>query len=377
MKKLVLIGGGHAHAEVLRRYALAPAVNAAVTLVSPHRLTAYSGMLPGLIAGHYSHAQCHLDLAPLADRARIDFVIEHAVAIDPVRRVVTSESGRSFDYDFASVDIGSTPVVPDVPGLREFALLAKPVEILLAGFERIVELAREGGLDKLTVVGGGAGGVELLLAMRRRLESELPRERFEACGFSIVTDAARLLASHPEALSVAIERLFAARGISILRGAAVVAIERDAVRLANGAVLKSDVTIWAAGAQPARWLAASGLPTDARGFLAIDERLRSTGDKRIFAAGDCATSATHPRPKSGVEAVRQGPVLFANLQLALAGEVPQPWVPPEEALALISLGGREAFAVRGARVQTWPRWLIWRWKDAIDRRWMRRYRLKR
>ncbi|MFN0162610.1 MAG: FAD-dependent oxidoreductase [Burkholderiales bacterium] len=374
MKKLVLIGNGLAHAQVLRGYALAPPVNAAVTLVGSTQPVVHTDMLPGLLAGHYTHAQCHIELRRLADRARIEVSEDDAVALDTVRRRVVTRSGRELEYDFVSLDVEPAMPTSEVPGLREFGLVARPSEILLQGWERIIELAREGKLAKLTMVGGEAAAVELLLAMEFRLRRELTREQFAACGFSIVTEAARLMASYPEALATAVERICAERGISILRGAPAIALEQDCVRLGNGARLKTDVTVWATGARAPRWLTASGLAVDARGLLTTDERLRSTADKRIFAAGDCASCVVHPHLRSSGEALQQGRALFAALLRALAGEVPEAWTPPATPTILLGLGGREAIAARGEQAHLGLRWLQWLWRDRIDRRALRPYR---
>lgn len=370
----MLIGSGLAHAEVLRGYALAPPVNAAVTWVEPTSSVVHTDMLPGLIAGHYAHTQCHVDLKRLAGRARIEVCEDRVAAIDTARRRVITRGGREFEYDFVSLDVAAGMPVAEVPGLREFGLLARPAELLMQGWERIIELAREGALAKLTMVGGETAAVEMLLAMQFRLRRELPRERFDACGFSIVTEAARLLASQPETLSIAVERVCAERGVSILRGAPAIALERDSVILGNGARLRSDVTVWASGARPPSWPAASGLATDAQGLLCTDERMRSTADKRIFASGETASSAAQPSPRSGGEALRQGTALFAALTRALAGEVPDAWTPDPSPTTYVGLGGREAFALRGGQVRLAPRWLLWRFKDWTDRRPLRLYR---
>ena len=385
MKKLLLIGAGHAHAEVLRQFGEHPAANAAITLVSLQRQFPYAGMFPGLVAGHYTHAQCHIDLVPVAARAGIEFVVGRINAIDADKRIASTAGGRDFEFDFASIDVGSMPLVPDIPGLRQFALLARPAGLFLEGWERVIDIARDGGISKFTVVGGDVAAVELMLAMVHRLARELPPERFDACGFSIVTGGARLIDSQPEGLGRAVEEQCAARGVSILRGAAVVAVERDAVRLSNGARLASDITVWAAGARPGPWLKASGLPCDENGFLKVDESLRSTGSRRIYAAGSCTVPATraglertepaHADAIDARRALQQGPVLAANLRQALAGEPPQHWLPTPGQLAMISLGQRKALALRAGNLITGPRWAFWRWKDWTDRRWMRRYRV--
>jgi selenide, water dikinase len=377
LKQLLLIGGGHAHVEVLRQLALRPQHTAQVTLVSPDAHTPYSGMLPGLVAGHYTHDETHVALLPLAQAAGARFVPARVTALNAAARQVTLSDGSSVSYDIAAIDIGSTPFVPEVPGLRETALLAKPVDVFLEGWAQIRKLFAQGALRRLAVVGGGAGGVELMLAMHHALKTALPPDKMRSCGFSIITDTARLLPAHPPRAAAAITRLFAERGISVFAGARVTALAREGdatlVTMANGATLATDVVVWVTGARPAPWLATSGLAVDAQGFLSIGEDLRITNDAHVFASGDCATSNTDPRPKSGVYAVRQGPVLARNLVAALAGLPLEAHKPQATALALVSTGNQGAIAVRGQWTMPFMQTLQWRWKDKIDRAWMAKY----
>lgn len=376
MKKLLLIGAGHAHVEVLRQFSEHPAANAAITMVSPQRLMTYAGMLPGLVAGHYSGSQCQVDLASLAKKAGIDLVTDRIVNLHLDGRMAMSASERLLEFDLVSLDIGATSIAPEVPGLRQFALLGKPFEVFLEGWERVCELAGSGALARLTLVGGDPASVELMLAMQHRLKRELSSAAFAAFGFSIVTAAARLVETLPERIGVALESLCTARGISLLRGAAVIAVERDALLLSNGARLASDITVWASGAYPARWLAATGLACDPHGFMQVDASLCSVSHKRVYGAGDCTTSSAHSRPRLGVGALPQGPHLAANLRQALAGRPSLPWTAPVEGWAMISLGSRQAFAPHGESMRNTPPWLNWRLKDWSDRRWVRRFRVR-
>ena len=375
MKKLLLIGAGHAHVEVLRQFSLQPAANAAITMVNPQRRMTYAGMLPGLVAGHYAAGQCQVDLGPLARKAGIELMADRVVTLDAEGRVATTASGGQLEFDFASIDIGVTPFAPEVPGLRRFALLAKPVEVFLEGWERVRELAREGGLTRLTVIGGSAVAVELMLAMQHRLRRELPPPVFGDFGFSIVTEGPRLLDELPEQLGLAVEALCVGRGISLMRGATVRLIERDSLLLSNGAQLASDITVWASGAYPARWLAAAGLACDMGGFMQTDASLRSLSHKRIYGAGDCSMPAQQLRPPIGSCGLPQGPALAANLRQALASQPSLPWAPPQDERAMLSLGARQAFGVRGAVMLRTPHWFNWRWKDWTDRRWVGRFRV--
>jgi selenide,water dikinase len=233
VKKLVLIGCGEAHAEVLRQMAASPAANADVTLVSPSSSVLQSACVPGLVAGHFNEADCRNDLTPLLRAAGVRHVADRVAGLDMETRIAVTAGGDEFEFDFASVDVGATSLNPDVPGLGKFALLAQPVDVFLQGWERVRELAQEGALSRLTVVGGGVEAVELLLAMHFNLRRSLSPDAFAACGFSIVTEGERLIETLPESLGRAAEAACLARGISLLRGAGVVEVERDAALVAR------------------------------------------------------------------------------------------------------------------------------------------------
>jgi selenide, water dikinase len=363
-RRLLLIGGGHSHIEVLRRFARKPEPRIAVTLVSPDPLTAYSGMLPGMVAGHYTAGEAHIALGPLARWAQADFLADRVRALDPVARTATLSSGATLAYDFASIDIGSTPRL-EAPGAREHALAVKPVGLFLAAWERILADAQIGRIAALVVVGGGTGGVELLLAMQYRLRRLLgPR----APAFALVTDRLAL----PPAAQAQLVGLLQQRGVALHVGSAVAQMVKGAIALQTGEVIRAEHAIWTTGAAAAPWLAASGLACDERGFVRVGAHLQSLSHPSIFAAGDCASQEGHPRPRAGVFAVRQGPVLAANLRRGALGAPLADYVPQRHALALISTGGKYAIAVRGT-VAVAGRW-VWHWKDRIDRRFVARYR---
>jgi selenide,water dikinase len=369
VKRLVLCGGGHSHLEVLRRFGRDPAKDVELVLVSPHRRTPYSGMLPGLVAGHYTFEASHVELEPLAHFARARVLPTLVTTLDPAARTLGLADGTRLEFDLASLDIGSTPATAGIPGAAEHALAVKPVERFLRAWSDAVERSGAGALRRGVVVGGGAAGIELVLAMQHRIGQATGRRG--AVEWQLVTDVDVLLPSHCPRARAIFERVLGERGIAVHRARPVARVEPGGVRAADGSAVAGDLIVWATGAGASPWLAASGLAVDDRGFVAVDETLRSVSHPHVFAAGDCASVIGHPRPKSGVYAVRQGPPLAANLRWALAGGPLERYRPQVEALALISTGDRYAVATRGA----WAlegRW-VWWWKDWIDRRFMTRY----
>jgi selenide, water dikinase len=365
-RDLVLLGGGHAHVHVLKRFGMRPVPGIRVSLVTRDLETPYSGMLPGYVAGLYRFEECHIDLVRLARFAGARLIRDEAAGIDRARRQVLCRGHPPIRYDLLSLDIGATPRLDEVPGAAEHTVPVKPIDRFARRWEALLERARGGGRVRLAIVGGGAGGVELALAAERRLTALLG----EAPAVTLVTREG-LLPSHNSRVRRLVARLFAARGIRSITDDPVVRVEPGRLLLAAGGAVEFDEALWVTEAAGAPFLAETGLPLDPHGFVVIDERLRSPADPAVFAAGDVATMPSHPRDKAGVYAVRAGPPLADNLRRALSGREPRRAVPQRRALALIGTGDGQAIASRGPFAAQGRS--LWRLKDRIDRRWMRRY----
>jgi selenide,water dikinase len=366
-QRILLVGGGHSHVEVLRRFALQRDPSVALTLVSPDAATPYSGMLPGLVAGHYTEDEAHIALAPLAAWAGARLAIDRVVALDLDRKTAILASGTREAFDLLSIDIGSTPD-SSVAGAGAVAIPVKPVAGFLAAWACMQTEAAEGTVRTIAVVGAGAGGVEVLLAMQHRLSAALGAS---APRFALITDQPTVLSQHSPIVRARFGRILVERGVVLHLQSGAVAVEPGTVVVTQGRRIAVDRIVWATAASAQPWLADSGLACDDRGFVLVDVHLRSPSHPFVFAAGDCASQLGHPRPKSGVFAVRQGPSLAANLRRAADGSPLRRYIPQRVALALISTGGRHAIASRGPFVVEGD-W-VWRWKDRIDRRFMAKY----
>ena len=358
-RDLVLIGGGHAHALVLRRWGMDPLPGARLTLVDPNPTAPYTGMLPGHVAGHYARAGLDIDLVRLARFAGARLVRARAAGLDRQARRVIVGGRPALPYDVVSIDVGITSAMPDLPGFAAHAVPAKP---LGAFADRWRDFLAAGG-GNACVIGGGVAGVELALAMDHALAGR---------GRVTVIDAGDALRGVSPAAARALRARMRAAGIALIERAAVAEVTAEGLRLADGRTVRAALTVGAAGARPWPWLAALGLP-HADGYLDVGASLASTGDGRVFGAGDCVRLTHAPRDKAGVFAVRAAPVLAANLRAALEGSgARRRYGPQRDYLKLISLGTREAIADRSGRVLTSAPGLIWRWKDRIDRRFMDR-----
>lgn len=374
VKDLVLLGGGHAHAGVIRRFGMRPMPGVRLTLICRDTHTPYSGMLPGQVCGFYDYDDAHIDLDRLTRFAGARFYRDEAVGLDPEARLVYCRGRPPVRYDVLSLNIGSAPSTSGVPGAAAHAVPVKPIGGFIGHWERLKERALDADrpLD-IAVVGAGAGGVEILLAVQARLEALPPRSGRAAVPprFRLITASERILPEHNAHARGKFERILGARGVQVHTGRAVSSVMPGSVELAGGERLAADEVLWVTSAGAAAWLAGTGLALDDRGFVAVDATLRSVSHPEVFAAGDIAAVLEHPRPKSGVFAVRQAAPLDRNLRRALRGRAPVPFRPQRDFLTIITTGERHAVASRGswAVEGAW----VWRWKDWIDRRFMRKF----
>ena len=364
MKQVLLLGGGHAHLGVLSAWARQPLAGAQVTMLTPYRELTYSGMVPGLVAGHYSPEQCRIDLAPLAAAAGVQMLAGQATALHVAERRVQLADGRSLGYDLLSLDTGSVQNRGSLPGAREHGLFVRPIEPFVELQARLAEMAGPRPLN-VVVLGGGAAGFELALAWQHRLP---------ACRVALLSGDGPPLAGYPPAVVQAGLRALARRRITVFRERAA-ELQAGTVVLASGARVACDAAVVATGTEPAPWLAASGLALCPRGFVLTAPTLQSTSHPEVLAAGDVATRADHPHAKSGVYAVRAGPPLALNLQRLVAGAAPLPYQPRARTLNLLSCGERSAITVWGGfslGEAPFGR-LAWWWKDRIDRGFIARF----
>lgn len=367
---VVLIGGGHAHVEVLRSLAMKPVEKLRLTVVARDTVTPYSGMLPGYLAGIYRHAEAHIDLRPLCARSGARLIHASATGLDVDQRKVLFEGRPPLHFDLASLDIGSTPAASGIKGAGEHAIPVKPVDGFL-GRWRAVEDALQGRKEAfhLTVVGGGAGGLEVCLGLRHRLLTQFGNDL--ALDVTLVSDGATLLPRHGAGVRRRMEKALADAGVRVHKNKRVDAIEADQVQCSDGTAVASDATVLVTGAAPASWLGSTGLMLDADGFIAVDAMLRSTSHPFVWAAGDIAAYTPRPLIKNGVYAVRQGPLLGSNLRRLARGEALEAFKPQHRTMAMITTGERHAVASWGG-MSFQGDW-VWRWKDRIDRRWMEKY----
>jgi selenide, water dikinase len=342
VKRILLVGAGHAHLALLRSLKEEPLRGARFALVTPRPKQVYSGMLPGLIAGHYRRQQAEIDVARLAAAAFVEFIPGEVVHLDPAEKLARLSDGAELEFDMVSINVGSL-VQRSIPG-AQFALPVKPHEAFL-------EQLAAAPLYRIAIAGGGPTGAELAMALRHR-----------GAAVTVYSEQPTLW---PPGLEAVLRRM----RVDVRPGMAVDEIRRGPLVVSGSTTQEFDLVLLATEPAPLPWLRASRLPCDERGFLLVDDLLRSTGHPEVFAAGDCASLSSRPLPRSGVYAVRQGETLAASFRRLAIGEPPQPFTPQPQALAIVSCGRRYALAQRG----NWSaqgRW-VWWWKNYIDRRWIK------
>jgi selenide,water dikinase len=260
----------------------------------------------------------------------------------------------------------------EVPGAAAHAIPVKPISNFMERWERLkARVLAATGAVRIGVVGAGAGGVELTLAVQYALRQMLAAKpgvsRVEFHLFS----STEILPTHNERVRAKFRRVLAEREVNVHAGSPVETVGSGWLRLQDGNQFSLDEILWVTQARAAPWLKEAGLAVDGRGFVQVADTLQSVSHAGVFAAGDVAAMVNHPREKAGVFAVRQGNPLQENLRRALRSEPLLPFIPQSKFLGLISTGDRYAIASRG----NWSLEgsYVWRIKDWIDRRFMEQY----
>lgn len=364
-RELVLLGAGHSHVQVLAHLAKHPLMGARITLIAPHPRQLYSGMVPGFVAGHYTLDDCVIPLEPLVRRAGVRWLHRSVKALDADSSTVLLDDGSTLHYSWLSVNTGPvqnrTLLEHTLPGAREHGLFVRPIESFGALWPKVVELGEQKPL-RIAVIGGGAAGVELAMAIRHRLPQ---------AAITLLAGNTPVCANYSPEVQQQVMAALKSRHITVLQDRALGLNGRE-VRLGCGGDLACDVPLIATGAQAAPWLAGSGLAVDAQGFIAVDACQRSTSHSQVFAVGDISVRTDRALARSGVYAVRAGPALATNLAAAVAGQPLKAHQPPGSTLNLLSCGNRSAIAAWG-NFRAQGRW-VWWLKNWIDRRFVARFR---
>ena len=368
MKRLVLVGGGHAHVEVLREIARQRIEDTEVVFVSAGRYTAYTGMVPGFLAGRYDESELRFDLAELAAAAGAEFLDATVDDVDAESRMIRAGE-RRIPFDACSLDVGSAAAGGNVPGVAIHALALRPLANALVLRERFRRMTLvPGATPHCVVVGGGAGGVEVALSLAEFAEG--------AISVTLVQAAHELLPEYPARARRLVAASCERAGVIVRTHRAVESVGVDYVMLVGAEKLPSALTVWLVGAAPPRLFNHSNLPLSATGYFEVDATLRAIDGTPVWGAGDCVTLRDYPHvPKAGVYAVREGPVLARNLRGFCEGAASAHRYRPQSGfLSLLSVSrDRALLSYHGVAIEA--KWAQ-RLKQRIDRNFMARYRIR-
>ena len=333
-----------------------------VTLVSPSRETPYSGLLPGVVGGHSPEQDLYIDLGRLCQFAGADLVLATATAIDPGGSEIELRNRPNLAYDYLSIDVGIEPALTDLAEFDEALVPVKPISGFMARFNLVYEQYRGGGA--FAIVGAGAAGLELAFALNHLLGIKAEKNGLPKPVLYLCQAAAELLPEAPPRLRAKAKNALAAQGIQFQPQFRAVRQGAGQLASASGAVLEVDQVFWATGAAPQAFLQNSDLAGTPSGYIAVNAQLQSVSHPNVFAVGDAADMVEQARPKAGVYAVRQAPILFKNLVRMHRGQSLLRFKPQQRVLSLISLGEQTALGYKGP-FWGWGR-SLWRLKRRID-----------
>ena len=374
VRSLILVGGGHAHVQVLKAFADRPPRRCRLTVVVDEPVAMYSGMAPGFVAGQYTRAELGIDVRPLAAGCDAEVIEAKCLRVDPVAQRIELAGRAALSYDVASFNIGSTVIGLDAPGAGEHTLPSRPLGKLVSGMADLIAQARDHQAKPpfhVVVVGGGVGGVELAFTVQHRLVRETGRH----IELSLLNQGSRILARYPESLVRRVRKMSATRGIEIRNNVRVASVDVGGVSLESGERIPCQAVLWVTGpASHPVFSDSEGVKTDGRGFVCIRSTLQFEDYDNLFAVGDCASMTDFPQmPKAGVYAVRQGPYITHNLRAFLSGEPLKMYRPQGGFLTLLNVGNGNAVGCKWG-VTFGGKWVM-KLKDRIDRKFMASYQL--
>lgn len=371
MQDLVLLGGGHSHLSVIKNLAMKPVPGLRITVISRDIHTPYSGMMPGLIAGHYEFDETHIDLRPLCQLAGARLFHSTVTAIDMDQQLVHCDNRPPVRFDWLSINTGSTPRLAAIPGATETGLAVKPIDQFLEAISALEQqLLTHTEAHSIAVVGGGAASIEVLLALQYRLKQTL-ETRHNTISFKLICGTKQLLPTHNNRVRRHFLRLLEQRNIELHTGSPVSSAEGKTLLLDNGEQIHADTTLWALTAGSPQWPAEAGLDCDKDGFIRVNRFLQSSSHPQVFAAGDAIHFSAQPLAKSGVYAVRAGIVLSENLRNIVSNRSLVTYKPQKKSLSLLMSGEQRAIGSRGP-FSISGQW-VWRWKHRIDSNFIKRF----
>jgi selenide,water dikinase len=368
-KHLILVGGGHAHALFLKKLSEKPISNLNITLISPNIQTPYSGMLPGLISGHYQYNDLHIDLELLARKSHVKFQIGKAKGLNPNNATLLLEDGKQLSYDFLSFDTGATPSYV-FEGINKNSLFVKPIHDFYNQWRAIEQQLfknEKQHAKTLSVIGSGAAGIEILLAIQFRMTQQgIP------LNYQLVSRSSEILRGYPKKLVSHIKHIFHQANITHIPNFNATHITNNELLDSKRQSIPSDINIICTEVKGASWLQNTGLKLSDDGFICVKETLQTLDFPNVYAVGDVCHFTMKPLPKAGVYAVRMSQILFENIYAEMKGKNKKTFVPQTDFLSLLALGSKTAIGCkRGLSFK--GKW-VWTLKNSIDLNFMSQFK---
>jgi NADH dehydrogenase FAD-containing subunit len=367
-KRLVFVGGGHAHLTCLKNLHEFEKLGHHVTLISLSPYHYYSGMGPGMLSGIYRPQEVRFNIKKMAEDRGATFKEGKVIRIDPNRRLLFFPSGEEIPYDVVSFNTGSDVPIESLTSMSlDHIFPVKPVINLFKARQTILGALKEGRRPNFVVVGGGAAGLEITANLWRLVH--------KAKGIGKITNIAgkRLMKEAPERVRNLAMNSFSKRGVEVIEGAYVKTVEREAIILSDGRKLPIDYVFMAVGIQPSSLFKDSGMLTGQDGGLLVNTYLQSVAYPEIFGGGDCINLQGYDLAKVGVYAVRENPILYHNLRVALEGGTMKSFIPQKTFLLIFNMGNGKGIYWKENWV--WDGRLAFLLKDYIDRSFMKKFQV--
>ncbi|MCP5046170.1 MAG: FAD-dependent oxidoreductase [bacterium] len=367
-RHLVLVGAGHVHLSTLSRSSDFIEKGHRVTVINPLSYLYYSGMGPGMLSGVYQPQEIRFNVKRLTEERGGTFVEDSVVSIDPVNRSLLLGSGGTVNYDVVSFGIGSGIDTGPMDASYENVFKVKPVEKLFEARCRIIE-AFKGGKERvcIIIIGGGASGVEMAANAWR-----IVRDMKGNADISLIT-AGKILSRFPLRVRKKALKQLAAFGIKLEEDTGVKGNTGTSVQLEGGRDMPFDFAFLTTGVKPPDVFVKSGIPAGEDGGLLVNRYLQSVRHPEIFGGGDCISFDPEPLEKVGVFAVRENPILLANLGAALEDAPLTPFNHKIKYLLILNMGDGTGIFHR--------RWLAFggtvafKLKNYIDKKFMDKFQL--
>jgi len=364
-KKLILVGGGHAHMLTLQNLQKLTEKGHEVTVIAQSRYHYYSGMGPGLLGREYRPEDVRFDTRKTVESRGCTFIQNKASDINHESKHVILESGEKVSYDVLSLNVGSQVDTEIVIGNNKNLFTVKPIENLHQAGLIIEKLALKKPVQ-VAVVGGGASAAEISGNVTS-LSRKFCKNPVEVTVFT----GKNFMKTFPQSIQKRVVKILQRKGVEIDSSGYVDSIKDNRVVLDSGRSTKAEVIFLATGVRAPDMIQKAGIPTGPEGGMLVNRYLQSEKYPEIFGGGDCIYFSAHPLDKVGVYAVRENPVLFHNIEVALNGGKFRSFTPQESYLMIFNLGGKIGVFQKGMITFSGkPAFLI---KDYIDRKFIKSF----